>query len=110
MGVALWCGQYGDWKLVSFIALGIGAGLANHLASEAWLLKVLESGEGLTRGGMTASTIVRLTALMVLVGGVLLVFGRELRYVVAALLALAIFRLVALVMTALPLLKELKKA
>lgn len=108
--VALWCGQLGDWRLVAFIALGIAAGLVNHLVSEAWLLRVIEGGQELTKGGMTANTIVRLTALMVVMGGLLLVFGRELRYWVAALLALAIFRLIALVMTALPLLKELKKA
>ena len=81
-------------------------GLANHLATEYWLLKTISSGEQPTRNQMIASTIVRLT---VPHGG----RRRGLRDLLArrhraAALGLAIFRLIALVMTTIPLLKELK--
>ena len=98
-------GQLGEWRLAGCIAGGVLLGLANHLATEYWLLKTISSGEQPSRNQMIASTIVRLTLLTVVALGVAIVFWPD---GIGLLLGLAIFRLIALVMTTIPLLKELK--
>ena len=62
-------GQLGEWTLAGCIAGGVLLGLANHLATEYWLLKTISSGEQPTRNQMIASTIVRLTVLTVVAVG-----------------------------------------
>jgi hypothetical protein len=98
-------GQLGEWRLAACIAVGVGFGLVNHLATEYWLLKLISSGAQPTRNQMIVSTIVRLTVLTVLAIGVAVLFWPD---GIGLLLGLAIFRLIALVMTTIPLLKELK--
>jgi hypothetical protein len=98
-------GQLGEWRLAACIAGGVLLGLVNHLATEYWLLKTISSGEQPTRNQMIASTILRLTILTAVAIGVAVVFWPD---GIGLLLGLAIFRLIALVMTTIPLLKELK--
>lgn len=99
-------GQLDKWGLAGCIAGGIGLGLANHLYTEFWLLKIISSGAQPTRGQMIASTITRLLVLTVVAVGIAVAFWPD---GIGLLLGLALFRLIALVMTGLPLLKELKK-
>jgi hypothetical protein len=99
-------GQLGEWRLAGCIAGGVLLGLANHLATEYWLLRTISSGEQPTRNQMIASTIVRLTLLPVVAVGVAVLFWPD---GIGLLLGLAIFRLIALVMTTIPLLRQLKK-
>jgi hypothetical protein len=98
-------GQLGEWRLAACVAAGIALGLVNHLVTEYWLLRVITSGEEPTRNKMISSTLVRLLVLTVVAVGAAAAFWPD---GVGLLLGLAIFRLVALMMTALPLLKELK--
>jgi hypothetical protein len=98
-------GQLGEWRLAGCIAGGVLLGLLNHLATEYWLLRTISSGEQPTRNQMITSTMVRLTVLTVVAVGVAVVFWPD---GIGLLLGLAIFRLIALVMTTIPLLKELK--
>ena len=110
MIISLWFGQYGSdssgsWKLVGCIAGGVLLGLINHLATEYWLLRTITSGRQATRGEMTRATIFRLVAIAVVAVAVAVIFWPE---GIGLLLGLAIFRLIALVMTTLPLLKELR--
>ena len=98
-------GQLGQWRLAGCIAAGVALGLANHLATELWLLKIITSGEQPTRARLTTATVVRLAVLSVVAVGTAAFFWPD---GIGLLLGLALFRLVALVMTALPLLKELK--
>src|SRR5690349_20864310 len=42
-------GQLDRWQLASAIAIGVLLGLANHLATELWLLRLITSGEEPTR-------------------------------------------------------------
>ena len=56
-------GQLDRWTLGLCIALGVGLGLANHLATEHWLLKLISSGEQPTRNKMIGATLVRLGVL-----------------------------------------------
>ena len=99
-------GQLDQWALAGCIAAGVGLGLANHLATERWLLKIIRSGEEMTRNKIAAATFVRLLVLTVIAVGIAVAFWPD---GIGLLLGLALFRLIALVMTALPLLKELKK-
>jgi hypothetical protein len=99
-------GPMGEWKLGTALAIGVGLGLVNHLVTEYWLLRVITSGRQPSRSSMVRSTIVRLGVLTVVAVGIAVLFWPE---GVALLLGLAIFRLIALVMTGLPLLQELKE-
>lgn len=104
---AFWvAGQLGEWRLAACIAGGVGLGLVNHLATEYWLLKIITSGEQPSRRQMIASTITRLVVLSAAAIGIAVVLWPD---GIGLLLGLALFRLIALVMTGIPLLKELKK-
>jgi hypothetical protein len=105
MVLGLFVGQYDEWTLAFCIAGGVLLGLLNHLVTEYWLLRIITSGAQPTRGQMTRTTIVRLTVLAIVAIGIAVAFWPS---GIGLLLGLAIFRLIALVMTALPLLKELK--
>jgi hypothetical protein len=100
-------GQLGEWRLAACIAGGIALGLANHLATEYWLMRIIASGEQPTRNKMIASTMSRLLVLTLVAVGIAVMFWPD---GIGLLLGLALFRLIALVMTGLPLLKELKKS
>lgn len=103
---AFWiAGPLGEWRLGSAIAVGVGLGLANHLFTEFWLLKIIVNGEQPTRATMMRSTLVRLLVVTVVAVSVAVVWWPD---GIGLLLGLAIFRLIALVMTTIPLLKELK--
>jgi hypothetical protein len=97
--------QLGEWTLAGCIAGGVVLGLANHLYTEYWLLKLLVSGAQPTRKALTISTITRLAVLSVVAVGCAVAFWPA---GIGLLLGLAVFRLIALVMTTIPLLKELK--
>ena len=104
--VAFWvAGQLGEWRLASAIAVGVGLGLANHLFTEYWLLRIISSGAQPTRATMMRSTLVRLLVVTVVAVSVAVEWWPD---GIGLLLGLAIFRLIALVMTTIPLLKELK--
>jgi hypothetical protein len=105
MVLGLFVGQYDEWTLAFCIAGGVLLGLLNHLVTEFWLLRIITSGAQPTRGQMTRTTIVRLSVLAIVAIGIAVAFWPA---GIGLLLGLAIFRLIALVMTALPLLKELK--
>lgn len=100
-------GQLGEWALAACIAGGIALGLVNHLATEYWLMRIISSGEQPTRNKMIVSTMARLLVLTVVAVGIAVMFWPD---GIGLLLGLALFRLIALVMTGLPLLKELKKS
>ena len=99
-------GQFGEWELAGCISGGVLLGLVNHVMTERWLLGIITSGAQPTRGQMIASTLTRLGALTVVAVGAAILFWPN---GIGLLLGLAIFRLIALVMTGLPLLKELKQ-
>ncbi len=99
-------GPLGEWLTGALTALGILLAIANHLASELWLGRLISSGEEPTRGSIAAAAFTRLLILSVIAVGVAVVFWPN---GVGLLLGLAIFRLIALVMTGIPLLKELKQ-
>lgn len=108
MLLSLWFYQVGSWVLPVCLIIGIAIGLVNHLVTEYGLLKVITGGHEPTRGQLTRSTIVRLGIVAAVAVGVTAAFWGPGHYAIGVLLGLAIFRLIALVMTTIPLLKELK--
>ena len=103
---SIWFGFTAGWLVTASIAGGVLLGLINHLVTEYWLLRIIAGGGEPTRGQLTRFTIVRLCILAVVAVGVAVAFWPD---GVGVLFGLAIFRLVALVMTTVPLLKELNK-
>ena len=98
---AFWvAGQFGEWRLATAIAVGVGLGLANHLVTEFWLLKIIANGEQPSRATMMRSTLVRLLVLTLVAVRVAVVWWPD---GIGLLLGLAVFRLIALVMTTVPL-------
>jgi hypothetical protein len=97
--------QLDEPTLGACIAGGIALGLLNHLVTEFWLLRLIASGEQPTRGRLAAATLARLAVLSVVAVGIAVAFWPD---GIGLLLGLAVFRLIALVMTTIPLLKELK--
>jgi len=102
---SIWFGFTAGWLVTLSIAIGVLLGLINHLVTEFWLLKLISAGSQPTRSQLTRFTLVRLSILAVVAVGGAVAFWPD---GVGLLLGLAIFRLVALVMTTIPLLKELK--
>lgn len=100
-------GQVGEWRTATLTAVGILLALLNHLASELWLGRLISSGDEPTRGSIAASAFTRLAVLSVVAVAAAVVFWPN---GIGLLLGLAVFRLISLVMTGIPLLKELKKA
>lgn len=108
MVAAFWVlGPVASWPIAICAAGGVFLGLLNHLTTELWLGRVISGGETPTRAMLTRSTIVRLGVLSVIALGIAFTVGSA---GIALIFGLAIFRLIALVMTGLPLLKELKNA
>lgn len=99
-------GQLGEWRTATLTSVGVLLALLNHLVSEYWLARVISSGDEPTRGSIAASAFTRLAVLSVVAVGLAAVFWPN---GVGLLLGLAVFRLIALVMTGIPLLKELKR-
>jgi hypothetical protein len=99
-------GQLDEWVLAGCVAGGVALGLLNHLATEYWLLRLIVSGEQPTRNRLAMSTMIRLVIVSVVAVGIAVWFWPD---GIGLLLGLAVFRLIALVMTGLPLLKELKQ-
>jgi hypothetical protein len=97
--------QLGEWTLAGCIAGGILLGLVNHLVTEFWLLRTMAAGRQLTRKALAFSTMSRLVVLTVIAVAIAASFWPD---GIGLLFGLAIFRLIALVMTTIPLLKELK--
>lgn len=98
-------GQVGQWQTAALTAVGIILALVNHLAGELWLGRIIAGGEPPTRGRIAASALTRLVVLTVVAIAVAVAFWPD---GIGLLLGLAIFRLIALVMTTVPLLKELR--
>ena len=99
-------GQLGEWTLAGCLVAGVVLGLLNHLATEYWLLRLLTSGEEPTKNRLAMSTMIRLVVVSVAAVAIAVWFWPD---GIGVFFGLAVFRLIALVMTTVPLLKELKK-
>jgi hypothetical protein len=97
----------GEWQVGVFIAVGVALGLANGVLTEAFLLRATDSDDILSRKQFAISSLVRLSGISLVALTLTVAFWP---YGGAVLAGLAAFHLLALVLTALPLLKELRQA
>jgi hypothetical protein len=97
----------GEWQVGVFVAVGVALGLSNGILTEAFLLRAAESDDMLSRKQFAISSLVRLSGISLVALTLTVAFWP---YGGAVLAGLAGFHLLALVLTALPLLKELRQA
>src|SRR5690348_17001914 len=95
----------GEWQVGVFVGVGMLLGLGNHLATELSLGRMIASGANLSRSEIASSALVRLLFVSVPAVAIAVAFWPV---GLTALIGLALFRLITLVMTGIPLLKELK--
>jgi hypothetical protein len=104
----VWIGVgVGEWQIGIFVAVGVALGLANGVLTDAFLLRATESDNMLSRKQFAISSLVRLSGISLVALTVTVAFWPSGGAVLAG---LAAFHLLALVLTALPLLKELRQA
>jgi len=97
----------GEWQVGIFVAIGVVLGFANGVMTEAFLLRSAEGDDLLSRKQFAISSLVRLSAISLIAAALTVAFWP---YGATVLAGLATFHLLALVLTALPLLKELRQA
>ncbi|TWE07979.1 ATP synthase subunit I [Rudaeicoccus suwonensis] len=98
---------YKHWPIGVFASVGIFLSLANQLFTETTLLRAVESGEEFSRKQYGASSAGRLMVITVIAGAICAFFWSS--GGAAVLVGLAVFHMIILMATGLPLLKELKK-
>ena len=105
---ALWIATpMGEWKIGVFVAVGVVLGLVNHVLTELFLLRSVEGSDLITRKQFAMSSLVRLMGVSLVAVALAVAFWPD---GATVLLGLALFHLITLVLTGLPLLKEIKKA
>jgi hypothetical protein len=97
----------GYWQIGVFVAVGIALGLVNSLLTELSMVRFTASGTELSRKQFAMSALVRLLSIS-LVAFALTVFFWPAGATVLA--GLAVFHLITVAFTGLPLLKEVRKA
>jgi len=101
-------GPMGEWPSGGFFAAGVLLGLLNHVLTEYAIQKAIAAEDPVTRNAYARSSLLRLSvislaalALVVVYfdnGGIFVLFG------------LALFHLIALTLTAIPLLREVRNS
>jgi hypothetical protein len=95
----------GEWRIGVFLAAGIVIGTLNHLMTEYAIQKAVASEDPITRSAYARSSLARLGIVSLLAFGLAAFFWPD---GAATLFGLAIFHLVALALTAIPLLREVR--
>ncbi len=105
---ALWITiPLGRWQVGVFVAAGVVLGLINLALTEVSLLRSVEGGDLLTRKQFAMSSFVRLMGISLVAVVLAVIFWPD---GASILLGVALFHLIALVLTGIPLLKEIRKA
>ena len=97
----------GEWRIGLFLAAGFLLGLLNHVLTEYALQKAISSGDPMTRQAYASSSLIRLALISVLGLGVAAIYWPD---GAAVIFGLAIFHMIALTLTAIPLLREVRKS
>jgi hypothetical protein len=97
----------GEWRIGLFLAAGFLLGLLNHVLTEYALQKAISSGNPMTRQAYASSSLLRLALISVLALAVAAIYWPD---GAAVIFGLAIFHMIALTLTAIPLLREVRKS
>jgi hypothetical protein len=105
---ALWISiPMGEWRAGLFLGVGVLLGLVNSAVTELFLLRSVRADELITRQQYAVASLVRLLGVSVVAVSVAVAFWPD---GATVLFGLALFHLLTLVLTGIPLLKEIKKA
>lgn len=96
----------GEWRIGVFLAAGFVLGLVNHIGTEYALQKAIATGDPMTRQMWASSSLLRLALVSIVGFAIAAVFWSD---GAAVIFGIAIFHLVALTLTAIPLLREVRK-
>jgi hypothetical protein len=97
----------GQWQSGVFFSVGVFLSLLNHVLTQLALYRTLESTETISRKQFAMGSVGRLGLVTLLAAIIVVLFWP---YGAAVLIGLALFHLVILVFTGLPLLNEIRKA
>jgi hypothetical protein len=105
---AIWISApMGEWQIGVFISAGIVLSLVNHVLTEKTLLTSVEGGDLPTRQQYATSALVRLMGISLVAAVLAVAFWPN---GATVFVGLALFHMITLVFTGIPLLKEIKKA
>ena len=96
----------GEWRIGVFLAAGFVLGLVNHVGTEYALQKAIATGDPMTRQMWASSSLMRLALVSIAGFAIAAIFWSD---GAAVIFGIAIFHLVALTLTAIPLLREVRK-
>lgn len=98
----------GKWVMGVLIAAGVVLGLANHVMTEYAIQKAIAAEDPVTRNAYARSSLLRLAVISLAAFALTVVFWDQ--GGVGVLFGLAIFHLIALALTAIPLLREVRNS
>jgi len=102
---AFWV-TFGNWTQGALAAAGVALGLINHILTEFAIQKAIGAEDPVTRNAYARSSLLRLAVISVAAFTVAAVFWEQ--GGIGVLFGLAIFHLIALTLTAIPLLREVR--
>ena len=100
--------MFGEWDKGALLAAGVVLGAINHVLTEFAIQKAVAAEDPVTRNAYARSSLVRLSGISVVAFALAAYFWD--RGGVGVLFGLAIFHVVALALTAIPLLREVRNS
>jgi peptidoglycan/LPS O-acetylase OafA/YrhL len=104
---AFWV-TFGEWTKGALIAAGVALGAVNHIMTEYAIQKAIAAEDAVTRNAYARSSLLRLAVISLAAFALTVVFWDQ--GGVGVLFGLAIFHLIALALTAIPLLREVRNS
>jgi hypothetical protein len=103
---ATWiCIPLGEWRIGLFLAAGFILGLINHVGTEFALQKAVAANDPMTRQMWASNSLFRIALVSVVGFAIAAIYWPD---GAAVIFGIAIFHLIALMLTAIPLLKEVR--
>jgi hypothetical protein len=97
----------GEWRIGIFLAAGFVLGLVNHVGTEYALQRAIASGDPMTRQMWASSSLWRLALVSIVGFAIAAIYWPD---GAAVIFGIAIFHLIALTLTAIPLLREVRNS
>lgn len=97
----------GEWRIGLFLAAGFLLGLVNHVGTEYALQMAIASGDPMTRQMWASSSLMRLAIVSIVGFAIAAIFWSD---GAAVIFGIAIFHVIALTLTAIPLLREVRNS
>ena len=104
---AFWV-TFGEWTHGALAAAGVMLGAINHVLTEYAIQKAVASGDAISRNTYARSSLLRLAAISLAAFALATAFWD--RGGIGVLFGLAVFHLIALALTAIPLLREVRNS